>query len=110
MRQIKAPLQVHEYDAGGGIWRVKWHPVFPDYIAIACMHAGAMIAQITYEEEGKLVPKGIMRRCHHDAHASMSYGIDWYTPPLCAPGFRPVLATCSFYDHALHLWRPSSSL
>ena len=112
MRQMKAPLQIHEYDAGGGVWRLKWHPVLRDYIALACMHGGAMIAQVVYGDEGQA--KGITGRCRYEAHASMTYGIDWYKAASAPKGgggcFRPVLATCSFYDHALHLWRPSCNL
>ena len=25
---------------GGGVWRVKWHPIHSDFMATACMHNG----------------------------------------------------------------------
>ena len=32
-----------EAAVGGGVWRVKWHPVNSDLMAVACMHEGFKI-------------------------------------------------------------------
>ena len=41
---IRSPQRpVKETAVGGGVWRVKWHPVNPDLMATACMHNGFQI-------------------------------------------------------------------
>ena len=41
MRSLRRPVK--ETAAGGGVWRVKWHPTNPDLMAVACMHDGVKI-------------------------------------------------------------------
>ncbi|KAJ4462996.1 putative WD40 repeat domain 85 [Paratrimastix pyriformis] len=48
---------------------------------------------------------GVSALWGHDGHQSMVYGIDWCLLPGREP--RPVVASCSFYDKCLHLWRPT---
>jgi diphthamide biosynthesis protein 7 len=37
-----------------------------------------------------------------DAHESLAYGADWSFSPQ--EDGETLIATCSFYDHKLHLW------
>ena len=42
---------------------------------------------------------------HFDAHASLAYGVDWsYASNRGGDEEGTLIASCSFYDHALHLW------
>jgi diphthamide biosynthesis protein 7 len=105
-RNIKQPLV--EHDAGGGIWRVRWHPTDPDKLLLACMHDGFKV--ITAEDG--------FSRCvtttRFDEHGkdALAYGVDW-----CGLSGRPgrgraselgqaeeIVASCSFYDHQLRTW------
>jgi diphthamide biosynthesis protein 7 len=38
-----------------------------------------------------------------DDHKSLAYGVDWSFAPPDTDG-KTLIASCSFYDHALHLW------
>lgn len=87
-------------------------------MALACMHAGAAVLRVpvpllssSWEEEA---PAEVVAR--HEGHTSMAYGIDWILRGGGDGGGEEegdgssmesmLLASCSFYDHALHLWRP----
>jgi diphthamide biosynthesis protein 7 len=38
-----------------------------------------------------------------DGHDSLAYGVDWCRlPPRDG---KSLVVSCSFYDHAMHLWR-----
>ena len=37
-----------------------------------------------------------------DAHESLAYGVDWAYGH--EDGGKSLVASCSFYDHALYLW------
>jgi diphthamide biosynthesis protein 7 len=86
----------------GGAWRVKWHPS-PSRkgdLLVACMHDGFKV--VRFESDGApgvSVPRTMKR---YDAHKSLAYGTDW----SYASGGEDetIIASCSFYDHALHLW------
>lgn len=94
LRDMRTPLSTAEL--GGGVWRAKYHPMdsHSGDIAAACMHNGMQIVsckddilEITHKYEG---------------HSDLSYGIDWsWSDPF-------VLASCSFYDKQLHVWRRES--
>jgi diphthamide biosynthesis protein 7 len=45
----------------------------------------------------------IIRR--FDEHTSLAYGADWSRLPMKNSEDTTLVATCSFYDHTLHLWR-----
>jgi len=99
----RKPLSpVAHTDVGGGAWRAKWHPsaTRKDDLLVACMHDGFKIVQFGLEP--------IVDRCdiikRYDAHESLAYGVDW---SFAAGGNRnsdTIIASCSFYDHTLHLW------
>ncbi|ORZ34296.1 WD40-repeat-containing domain protein [Catenaria anguillulae PL171] len=80
-RQLRMPVR-EIGPIGGGAWRVRFDPNAPrSRVVVAGMHAGFFV--VTHKYEG---------------HESLAYGVDW-----CGDGWGKV-ASCSFYDHALHLW------
>jgi diphthine methyl ester acylhydrolase len=94
-----------EANVGGGAWRVKWHPS-PSRkrdLLVACMHDGFKVVRFsgvdgldsngTYE---------VVRR--FDDHKSLGYGVDWSYSGEDSEG-QTLIASASFYDHTLHLWR-----
>jgi len=108
LRSLKAPVSTCA--VGGGVWRLKWHPSHP-IIAVAAMHNGAHLLDISDQAAPVVAGASYMR------HGSMAYGIDWcHSDPTAlaaaeteeerhAGNHRPLLASCSFYDSALHMWR-----
>nr|GAT44193.1 predicted protein [Mycena chlorophos] len=94
-RKLLAPTT--QIDVGGGAWRVKWHPspTRKDDLLVACMHDGFKIVRLA-EEAGHVIKR-------FDKHASLAYGVDWSFAPTEA-NKETLIASCSFYDHALHLW------
>ncbi|KAF7724764.1 Diphthine methyltransferase [Apophysomyces ossiformis] len=88
-RSMRKPL--HDiHTEGGGIWRLKWHPTDPSKLLSASMHAGAFVVDT---KEGSIVKSFL-------DHESMAYGADWSFA-------SDLIASCSFYDHIMHLWSPN---
>ncbi|KAG2227323.1 hypothetical protein INT45_004278 [Circinella minor] len=86
-RNMRMPLsEIHT--PGGGIWRLKWHPTRSDRLLSASMHAGAFVI----DTENSQVVKSFLD------HESMAYGADWSFQ------HSDLVASCSFYDHIMHLW------
>lgn len=86
-------------EAGGGLWRIKWHPGEGGIMAVAAMHGGACV--LKYEEG-----RGWKKKAGYDGHASMVYGIDWWRGGRhMETAGTGVLISASFYDRALHLWQ-----
>ena len=83
---------------------MKWHPSEnrQDDLLVACMHDGFKIIQF---EPG--LPDAVGGGCkvlhRFDEHESLAYGVDWSFVPEGEN--TSMIASCSFYDHALHLWR-----
>jgi diphthine methyl ester acylhydrolase len=99
----RKPLSpVAQADVGGGAWRVKWHPSATRNtdLLVACMHDGFKIVRFGLEP--------IVDRCdiikRYDAHESLAYGVDWSFATGGNTDSNTMIASCSFYDHALHLW------
>ncbi|KAI8344251.1 WD40-repeat-containing domain protein [Chlamydoabsidia padenii] len=90
-RSIRQPVaKVHT--EGGGIWRLKWHPSNPNTLLSASMHAGAFII----DTDQLSITTSFLD------HQSMAYGADWsYNHG------NDLVASCSFYDHVMHLWNPT---
>jgi len=106
MRRPLTPLS--QADVGGGAWRVKWHPS-PSRVGdllVACMHDGFKVVRfrpgaINGSESAQNWWE-IATRFHK--HESLAYGIDWSHARDGDDGNTQV-ASCSFYDRTLHLWR-----
>jgi diphthamide biosynthesis protein 7 len=111
-RNIKQPLRkVH---VGGGVWRTKWHPNASrkSDVLLACMHGGfnivnvgdALTAADACEHWSAGEDEGCTITTRFDKHESIAYGVDWSSQHLENLGQKSVIASCSFYDHLLHLW------
>ncbi|KAM4616196.1 diphthine methyltransferase isoform 2-T3 [Polymixia lowei] len=168
-RNMRQPLS--ESPLGGGVWRLKWHPVHDHLLLAACMHNDFHILHCQQALEGSGGACPIL--ASYILHNSLAYGADWSRvsldePPPCSPqtaepktshtergghlriqyesptasfdtsleddsgryipesivppstssvagpalnpaGDAPtvscLLASCSFYDHMLHVWR-----
>ncbi|XP_014681861.1 PREDICTED: diphthine methyltransferase-like [Priapulus caudatus] len=154
-RNIKCPLSTTH--VGGGVWRLKWEPLYGDHLLAACMHNGFHILDCTnLEENGQKIVASYME------HSSLAYGADWGMPiaqldrnqstagdgnatdsirrnidgdtsgnasdnrrsvergaaeclktvpntsqhtSLTSKCLGYTLASCSFYDHVMHLWQ-----
>ncbi|CAM6080043.1 unnamed protein product, partial [Sphagnum tenellum] len=110
-RMMQSPVMRFELGLGGGVWRLKWHPFDEGLILAACMHNG--FAVIRADGHDMQVIESYNR------HASLAYGADWYKGQWGESDdeaahqasdnsgtMRSLVATCSFYDKALHVWEP----
>lgn len=93
-RSMRSPINTFQ-TPGGGIWRLKWHPTNENRLLSASMHAGAFVVDLNNENEPKLSTSFL-------DHTSMTYGADWsHSDP-------DLVASCSFYDHIMHLWKAAA--
>ncbi|KAL0075536.1 hypothetical protein J3Q64DRAFT_1811615 [Phycomyces blakesleeanus] len=91
-RSMRMPLKTVQ-TPGGGIWRLKWHPTEANLLLSASMHAGAFVINTnTHEIVNSFLD-----------HTSMVYGADW------SYVHKDWVASCSFYDHTMHLWDASTT-
>lgn len=88
---------------GGGIWRIKWHPIDDCQMLVAAMHGGCRIVQIDNLENDNTPVMTATKE--FTEHKSMAYGVDWLVcdHPTQA-GYFEAAASCSFYDNAVHMW------
>ena len=90
----KSPLS--SSNVGGGVWRLKWSPHDKNLLVAACMHNGVSVidcSDIETDSHSTVVK--------YSVHNSLSYGVDW-----CFESSQDnLLASCSFYDHKLCVWR-----
>ena len=49
------------------------------------------------------------RRVTYSKHESLAYGVDWVATPHNLRCAAPLVASASFYDRVMHLWRPRMS-
>lgn len=100
-RNMSKPLK--EVSLRGGVWRIKWCPLNSDLVAAACMHNGFQVIR-GHLKTGE--PMEVVSS--YSEHESLAYGVDWcQLPTEAAATFkdnRLTLASCSFYDHSLHIW------
>ena len=112
VRKMATPLKGKSL--GGGVWRVKWNSVFPHLLAAACMHNHFCILSTHLDSAH---PIEVVET--YERHASLAYGIDWCRKSdgpssqnaATKEGFdgrRFTLASCSFYDHSMHIWNTST--
>lgn len=81
----------------GGIWRTRWHPSTKRKgdILNACMHGGFAVVRLAEDySEGEITAT---------FPGTLGYGADWSRREDDGEG--SVVATCSFYDHIMHVWR-----
>ncbi|KAK4058175.1 hypothetical protein OIO90_000914 [Microbotryomycetes sp. JL221] len=107
---------VSTFDAGGGIWRLKWHPTQSERILIASMHDGFKVVDIDSLNNSTLNLSVLESKSNSqerlndislvarfDQHESLAYGVDW-SWGLQDVQKRDVITSCSFYDHLMHVW------
>lgn len=104
VRSISRPVNEASLGLGGGVWRIKHHPFEPGLVLAACMHNGFAIVKVKGAEA-----EVIERYCKHE---SLAYGADWHREEPVHGGERKnsLVATCSFYDRLLRIWRPESNI
>ncbi|KAJ7783793.1 WD40-repeat-containing domain protein [Mycena maculata] len=94
-------IPITQVDVGGGAWRVKWHPSASrrNDLLVACMQDGFKVVRFAPDVDGSgLIGGEVVKR--FDSHTSLAYGVDW----SFAENGETLIASCSFYDHSLHLW------
>ncbi|CAH0487514.1 unnamed protein product [Peronospora farinosa] len=98
-RNMTRPLVV--YGAGGGVWRLKWHPAKSrkELLLAACMHNGFQVLELEASESK------LHKVVSYDRHNSLAYGVDWWLHPAALSAKAPVIGSASFYDHIYHVWR-----
>lgn len=103
-RKPLAPLA--QVDIGGGAWRVKWHPSATRWnnLLVACMHDGFKIVHFDLDSSESSRFDGVSWsiKKRFDAHESLAYGVDWSFAG--SKDGETTIASCSFYDHRLHIW------
>jgi diphthamide biosynthesis protein 7 len=95
-RKLDKPLS--KIFAGGGVWRIKWHPYCCQKVLVAAMHGGCFVIDFPLLN-GNGTDANIVSK--FTAHESMAYGVDWIafgSPELEAAG------SCSFYDRKAFMW------
>ncbi|GAA5857230.1 hypothetical protein JCM8547_009386 [Rhodosporidiobolus lusitaniae] len=106
-RKPQVPLT--EFDAGGGIWRLKWHTSNHGRLLVAGMHGGFKVVDFdgldlsSTDEAGWLTPGEGKLHARFDQHESLAYGVDWSHGGKTSEG-KDLVASCSFYDHKMHVW------
>ena len=119
-RNMTSPLSKVTLE-DGGVWRLKWHPNDPNLLLAACTRAGAAVFDFR-------VSLSMPNITWYKGHGSLVYGVDWRrdetrnevdevmnqlgaltmdTDSALRHSRNCVsyqIASCSFYDRALHLW------
>jgi diphthamide biosynthesis protein 7 len=104
---------------GGGVWRLKWHPLDSDKLLVAAMHGGCHILHVhalDSNEDQRCLQSNqkedhIQITSSFTEHKSMAYGADWFPVTYCTNDgakLRYLAVSCSFYDQQAFLWDPCS--
>lgn len=83
---------------GGGVWRLKWHPVKSGRLLAACMYNGFKILDFQSSKQQELAS--------FNSAESLAYGADWCKATSCnsSADVCDTVATCTFYDRCLSVW------
>ncbi|KAF3612816.1 putative WD repeat-containing protein 85 isoform 1 [Capsicum annuum] len=100
VRSIAKPVHETSISLGGGVWRIKYHPSVPDLVLTACMHNGFAVVKVKDDKAEVLET--------YNKHGSLAYGADWQRG--CLGRKNNVIATCSFYDRLLRVWKPEGDI
>ncbi|KAL8293732.1 hypothetical protein RQP46_000433 [Phenoliferia psychrophenolica] len=100
-RKPLSPLLTHA--AGGGLWRLKWHPTRPERLLAAAMHGGFCVVDFEGLSSEGITGSGKTSTVFN-GHDSLAYGVDWSKGAGAVQGGRDLVASCSFYDHLVHVW------
>ncbi|UJR22576.1 hypothetical protein I4U23_025623 [Adineta vaga] len=118
-RQMTNPIK--DIKLGGGVWKIKPHPLNHELLLCACMQNGFVIVDL----------KILNILCHYKQHGSLAYGCDWQTSDsinqlselmddcmnvettttttttsdTAKILSESVIASCSFYDKTVHVWK-----
>ncbi|CAF1041529.1 unnamed protein product [Didymodactylos carnosus] len=100
-----------ETKLNAGVWKIKYHPQNAQNILCACMANGFHIVDNT----------NLTVKCSYTEHTSLAYGCDWkHRDPLNELASMNMddhditnnlqdndntVATCSFYDKSVHVWK-----
>lgn len=95
-RSMRQPLSTTE--TGGGVWRLKWHPTRKDVLLAGCMHNGFHVLEYDGSWSTGTIESSFME------HTSLAYGVDWSYASRAPADELPLVVSCSFYDHLMHLW------
>ncbi|KAG0461593.1 hypothetical protein HPP92_021890 [Vanilla planifolia] len=96
LRSTATPVLEKSLRLGGGVWRLRHHPCIGGLVLASCMHNGFAIVKI----DGG----GIRTVETYDRHESLAYGADWQRGGQGSS----LVASCSFYDRLLRIWKPNS--
>ncbi|KAJ2005337.1 hypothetical protein GGI02_004214 [Coemansia sp. RSA 2322] len=120
-RAMRVP--VAEFNVGGGVWRLKWHPEEPTQLLVGAMYNGFHILDVAVHglrplERAPLPDRAagnvdgkvnITLQTSFMDHKSIAYGADWcQSHQDSSAGW--LVGTCSFYDHLAHVWRRPEGL
>jgi len=106
---------LNSFVAGGGVWRLKWHPTVVGKLVAACMRGGVRVFQDSTRND--LEEHGMTHHYLGHPAESLAYGVDWNRCRLSGGGGGGVevgggvqeeeemLISCSFYDRQMHVWR-----
>jgi diphthamide biosynthesis protein 7 len=100
-RQPLRPLSTTQ--AGGGIWRIKWHPSKANLLLLGCMHDGFKVMQLDslLDVDADISRQEMQLHTRFDEHESLAYGCDWDRGKGAQQDY---IYSCSFYDSTWHAW------
>lgn len=82
-------------------------------LALAVHHGKALLCSLTGTAKSDTAAavqfNRLLTNNKHGAE-SLAYGVDWIQTAGNLASAQPLVASCSFYNHELRLWRPSKAL
>ena len=109
VRYLSAKPLLHIPAVGGGIWRIKWHPLDSECVLVGAMHGGCRVINLSSSSEESSPSEtqatwdSYSISKEFQEHQSMAYGADWLVDDNRQVPDTAV--SCSFYDKAVHVWR-----